>query len=288
MPFDFFNAGYLAFGNKLTNAFKNLASLLDVAQANVAEIINIMSTYTKYINKNYKVSTPQSPTEPVQCNQLYNILNNQKAHIIIAGSSTGTYPVITGGIYLSDGNKFSTFKVTLERDSGGIYITPSNSFNDFTSTVEVVTLSESKTRTNNNPTVRKVNSTLIKLFDFEYLKGSTDKYFVISDWNEGLNWQLYTMEEPYDWIKTSNNVDTSIRGYYIYNSGSYLGDHTFEAGISNDKKVYSAYFDNHRHMQYLFPLYLTNGQTPYCIYHSANGQIPGILTRLEPKYRGES
>lgn len=74
MSFDYFNTSYLAFGNKLTKAFKSLAGLLDEVDDNIDILKQQLAYYQQYINKNYKVNLPSSQGSPVQARQLYEVL----------------------------------------------------------------------------------------------------------------------------------------------------------------------------------------------------------------------
>lgn len=74
MPFDFFNSGYLAFGNKLTKAFKSLASMLDNVNDNVDTLANQLQYYNQFIGRNYKVPTPSGEDSPVRVNEVYSFL----------------------------------------------------------------------------------------------------------------------------------------------------------------------------------------------------------------------
>lgn len=76
MSFDFFNSSYLAFGSKITRAFKSLAQMLDESTENVDYLIRQLSVYN-FSDKNYKIGFPTSETRGVQGQQIFNVLNSQ-------------------------------------------------------------------------------------------------------------------------------------------------------------------------------------------------------------------
>lgn len=76
MTFDFFNTSYLAFGAKITKAFRSLGGLLDNAGTNIDILAKQLAYYETYMNKNYKVPVPSSQTSPVQTKQIYDVLSN--------------------------------------------------------------------------------------------------------------------------------------------------------------------------------------------------------------------
>lgn len=74
MPFDFFNISHLAFGNKITAAFKSLASKLDECNVHISTLSEMISAYNMFSGTNYLVPIPDSRLDAVQGNQIYNIL----------------------------------------------------------------------------------------------------------------------------------------------------------------------------------------------------------------------
>lgn len=74
MPFDFFNISHLAFGNKITAAFKSLASKLDECNVHISTLSEMISAYNMFSGTNYLVPIPDSGLDAVQGNQIYNIL----------------------------------------------------------------------------------------------------------------------------------------------------------------------------------------------------------------------
>lgn len=74
MPFDFFNSGYLAFGDKITMAFRSLADRLDSANTNIEVIQSQLDYYNQYIGKNYRVGMPLSASKPVRTKEIFDAL----------------------------------------------------------------------------------------------------------------------------------------------------------------------------------------------------------------------
>ena len=54
MTFNFFNTSRLAFGSKLTAAFKQLNNMMDNSLEAVDRALSDLDYYQQYINKNYR------------------------------------------------------------------------------------------------------------------------------------------------------------------------------------------------------------------------------------------
>lgn len=74
MSFDFFNTSNLAFGNKLTTAFKQLFNNLQQAEDNITNVLERQSIYNDFVFKNYIVGNPSTPTSPCRSNEILNIV----------------------------------------------------------------------------------------------------------------------------------------------------------------------------------------------------------------------
>ena len=81
MSFDFFNTSYLAFGQKLYSAFATLDDLAAGAKLNIAQVLDYQSIFEDYINKNYQVPIPQSPTAPCRTDLFFDIINDKPIYI---------------------------------------------------------------------------------------------------------------------------------------------------------------------------------------------------------------
>lgn len=76
MSFDLFNTSNLAFGNKLTTAFKQLFNNLQQAEDNITSVLERQSIYNDFVFKNYIVGTPSTPTSPCRSNEILNIVKH--------------------------------------------------------------------------------------------------------------------------------------------------------------------------------------------------------------------
>jgi hypothetical protein len=81
MSFDFYNTSYLAFGAKLTAAFRTLERMLESAEANVEQVKADQEIFKQYLNRNYKVPAPDNGNSPCRTNELFDIINDKKIFI---------------------------------------------------------------------------------------------------------------------------------------------------------------------------------------------------------------
>ena len=77
MGFDFFNVSNLAFGSKLTAAFKQLDGLYTEAADNIRQIIDKQEILRQYINRNYQVPEPNKPTNACRTNEVFNLIKGR-------------------------------------------------------------------------------------------------------------------------------------------------------------------------------------------------------------------
>lgn len=76
MSFDFFNTSHLAFGSKLTRAFRLLESIASDAEEHISNLEPVFEYYRQYVSRNYRVLVPQGETNAVQAEQLYDLIND--------------------------------------------------------------------------------------------------------------------------------------------------------------------------------------------------------------------
>lgn len=76
MTFDFFNTSALAFGQKLTAAFKSLKSIAGEAEANLEQVYKDREIFSQYINRNYQIPFPTKGSAGCQSNQAYGLVND--------------------------------------------------------------------------------------------------------------------------------------------------------------------------------------------------------------------
>ena len=75
MTFNFFNTSRLAFGSKLTAAFKQLNNMMDNSLEAVDRALSDLDYYQQYINKNYRVPAPIRPQMAVRTNEIFSVID---------------------------------------------------------------------------------------------------------------------------------------------------------------------------------------------------------------------
>jgi len=75
MSFEFFNTSALAFGSKLTAAFKQLESSSIYAIDNLDRVLSDLDYYQQYIDKNYRVPVPTREGMAVRVNEIYAVVD---------------------------------------------------------------------------------------------------------------------------------------------------------------------------------------------------------------------
>ena len=83
MTFDFFNTSDLAFGGKLTSAFKQLFNKCKQAEDNIDSVLEKQAIYSDYFFKNYIVGEPTNASNPCRTNEILNIIKNKKGNISV-------------------------------------------------------------------------------------------------------------------------------------------------------------------------------------------------------------
>jgi hypothetical protein len=78
MSFEFFNTSSLAFGSKLTAAFKQLENSLTYALENVDNVLGALDYYQQYIDRNYRVPVPTRPQMAVRTNEIYSVVDEMR------------------------------------------------------------------------------------------------------------------------------------------------------------------------------------------------------------------
>lgn len=74
MTFDFFNTSNLAFGGKLTTAFKQLFNQVEQAKDNIDSVLERQAIYAEYLFKNYIVGQPTNGSNPCRTNEILNLV----------------------------------------------------------------------------------------------------------------------------------------------------------------------------------------------------------------------
>ena len=62
MTFEFFNTSNLAFGSKLTSAFKTLDDMAQRSSNNINTLLSDLEFYEQYLDRNYRVPAPTTGT----------------------------------------------------------------------------------------------------------------------------------------------------------------------------------------------------------------------------------
>lgn len=119
MPFDYFNTSHLAFGSKLTRAFKQLEKLCSDAEEHIAGYVEDVAYLGQYVNRNYRIPFPNSAENPVQVNQILDIINDEttirkmsfdgttfECYINYFNRSTNRFTIAAGSTSLKEGYAF--------------------------------------------------------------------------------------------------------------------------------------------------------------------------------------
>ena len=77
MPFNYFNPSHLAFGSKLTRAFRQLESLTDDVENLIENYSDNLRFFFQYVNRNYRIPFPVSGDSPAQVDQLFDLINDE-------------------------------------------------------------------------------------------------------------------------------------------------------------------------------------------------------------------
>lgn len=75
MTFEFFNTSSLAFGSKLTAAFKQLDNTMTYSLENIDRVLSDLDYYQQYIEKNYRVPSPTRPQMAVRTNEIFSVID---------------------------------------------------------------------------------------------------------------------------------------------------------------------------------------------------------------------
>lgn len=77
MSFEYFNTSHLAFGSKLTRAFRQLEKMCNDAELTIGRYIEDVEYLGEYINKNYRAPFPMSSSNPVRANEIFDVINDE-------------------------------------------------------------------------------------------------------------------------------------------------------------------------------------------------------------------
>ena len=77
MSFEYFNTSHLAFGSKLTRAFRQLEKMFNDANENISIYIQNLDVLGEYVNRNYRCPFPTNPDMAVRCSELFDLINDE-------------------------------------------------------------------------------------------------------------------------------------------------------------------------------------------------------------------
>lgn len=77
MSFEYFNTSHLAFGSKLTRAFRQLEKMFNDANENISIYIQNLDVIGEYVNRNYRCPFPTKPDMAVRCSELFDLINDE-------------------------------------------------------------------------------------------------------------------------------------------------------------------------------------------------------------------
>lgn len=105
MSYDFFNTSNLAFGAKITSAFRQLFASTEQARDNIQSVLDRQAIYSDYLFKNYIVGQPTTKTNPCRTNEILNLVKDlgfiKKLDITLngAGENVADSVLVDANIY---------------------------------------------------------------------------------------------------------------------------------------------------------------------------------------------
>lgn len=125
MSFEYFNNSHLAFGSKLTRAFKQLEKLMNDAEGNILSYVSDLDVLGEYINRNYRVPRPVTETSAVRAAEIFDVINDNY-YIKEASYKDGIFRLSLN--YFNRGtNRFTIASGSTDINEGYAYVKPSMS-----------------------------------------------------------------------------------------------------------------------------------------------------------------
>lgn len=268
MTYEFFNTSYLAFGIKITRAFKSLAQLFDNANKNFQSITEQLSYIGKFIGRNYAVGTPDDPDKPCNCQMIYDILKINPISNLLILPATNDDNIIDGitlrfNAINPNTNKPTIFSGTIHELRATVYARLSTRNNVFSGNLYYDSLNSDEDDKNYNYST-DVKGNMIRLFTYEYNKD--EGTFLLYNLNTDLNFLCSTYNRKYS---SCNIIDrTSLLNQKISGRKMLIAvteyknaDVALKVKYNNDQDytiVYSIPKGN-KSNQYGLPLYLNDG-----------------------------
>lgn len=273
MTYEFFNTSYLAFGIKITRAFKSLAQLFDNANENFQSITEQLSYIGKFIGRNYAVSIPDDPDEPCKCQMIYDVLKiNPISNLIILPATNDNDNI--DGITLSfdainpNTNKPTKFSGTIHELRATVYARLSTRNNVLSGNLYYDSLDSDEDDKHYNYST-DVKGNIIRLFTYEY---NTDEgSLLLSNVNKDINITSTGYNRKYSTMsildKTSEYFNNPIksRKMLLVVTPMTSGDVSISVKYSGDSDstlVGQLIQSSGGHTgRFCFPLYLNDGDT---------------------------
>lgn len=268
MTYEFFNTSYLAFGIKITRAFKSLAQLFDNANKNFQSITEQLSYIGKFIGRNYAVGTPDDPDKPCNCQMIYDILKINPISNLLILPATNDDDIIDGitlrfNAINPSTNKPTIFSGTIHELRATVYARLSTRNNVFSGSLYYDSLNSDEDDKNYNYST-DVKGNMIRLFTYEYNKD--EGTFLLYNLNTDLNFLCSTYNRKYS---SCNIIDrTSLLNQKISGRKMLIAVTKYEnADIAlkvkyNNNQDYTVVYSiprGNKSNQYGLPLYLNDG-----------------------------
>lgn len=125
MTFNFFNTSRLAFGSKLTAAFKQLNNMMNNSLDAVDRALSDLDYYQQYINRNYRVPAPVRPQMAVRTNEIFSVVDEMNP-IKELYYNDGVFTV-NMAMYNSHTHRITNAFGSTEFTEGYAFVTPSPS-----------------------------------------------------------------------------------------------------------------------------------------------------------------
>lgn len=132
MSFEFFNTSSLAFGSKLTAAFKQLENNLTYALANVDNVLAGLEYYQQYIDRNYRVPVPTRPQMAVRTNEIYSVIDEVRKIKQLEYDAEQNKFKVNIVFYNSSSHKVTNAVGQTELKAGYAFVSPAPSNNRLT------------------------------------------------------------------------------------------------------------------------------------------------------------
>lgn len=133
MTYNFFNAGRLAFGKKITSVFNSLNRLLEGANEHIDEISTTMKYYQQFMGKNYLCPVPTRLEMPVRTNEIFALF---EGYAFIKNASTdGTTTTFEITVLNPVSSRITVATGSTNLTSGFAFVKPSVSLENFNRTI---------------------------------------------------------------------------------------------------------------------------------------------------------